>query len=306
MNHALAGVDLLIGIDDTDNLRSPGTGRRARALLGELATAGLGTPAGATRHQLLLDDQIPYTTHNSSACLAWRSRDGNPEQVKRDVIAVAARFLSGSAHRTPIPASRSPSRAGSPMRCHRSSTSAAGQSGKCCTPTKPVNSPQHSACIYPDTGAPRTAFWARWPRWGCTCRAMTDCSSPCPGWSNCPVKPPSTSCARGYPSTRSATARIAGPAPASPSSLATGSIRCLSTARPCCCSNRPRVNRAVAGDGGPRRAGSSDNTDHRPARTGGHPGIGDSDVAFRCEFLVAGPPARGCGRRGLEGDRRRQ
>ncbi|BCO33927.1 hypothetical protein BMW24_022130 [Mycobacterium heckeshornense] len=93
MNHALAGVDLLIGIDDTDNLRSPGTGRRARALLCELATAGLGTPAGATRHQLLLDDQIPYTTHNSSACLAWRSRDGNPEQVKRDVIAVAARFL---------------------------------------------------------------------------------------------------------------------------------------------------------------------------------------------------------------------
>ncbi|MGC2655556.1 MAG: hypothetical protein WA317_18595 [Mycobacterium sp.] len=93
MTRALAGVDLLIGIDDTDDLHSPGTGRRARALLGELATAGLGTPAAATRHQLLLDDRIPYTTHNSSACLAWRSADGRPGSVLIDVIEVAGRFL---------------------------------------------------------------------------------------------------------------------------------------------------------------------------------------------------------------------
>ncbi len=90
---ALAGVDLLIGIDDTDDLRSPGTGRRARALLRELAEAGLGSPAGATRHQLLVDDRIPYTTHNSSACLAWRSAGGNPGAVLPDVIALAGRFL---------------------------------------------------------------------------------------------------------------------------------------------------------------------------------------------------------------------
>lgn len=66
---ALADVDLLIGIDDTDNPYTPGTGRRARALLHELQAAGLGSPAGATRHQLLVDDRIPYTSHNSSACL---------------------------------------------------------------------------------------------------------------------------------------------------------------------------------------------------------------------------------------------
>lgn len=90
---ALAGVDLLIGIDDTDDLRSPGTGRRARALLRELTVAGLGSAAGATRHQLLVDDRIPYTSHNSSACLAWRSPGGNPEAVQGDVIALAARFL---------------------------------------------------------------------------------------------------------------------------------------------------------------------------------------------------------------------
>ncbi len=90
---ALARVDLLIGIDDTDDLRSPGTGRRARALLRELAEAGLGAPVGATRHQLLVDDRIPYTTHNSSACLAWRSVDENPEAVLTQVIELAGRFL---------------------------------------------------------------------------------------------------------------------------------------------------------------------------------------------------------------------
>ncbi len=93
MTHALAGVDLLIGIDDTDDLRSPGTGRRARALLHELATAGLGTPAGATRHQLFVDDGIPYTSHNSSACLAWRSADADPEGVQPRIIDLAGRFL---------------------------------------------------------------------------------------------------------------------------------------------------------------------------------------------------------------------
>lgn len=90
---ALAGVDILIGIDDTDNLTSPGTGRRARALLRELAAAGVGTPAGATRHQLFVDDRIPYTSHNSSACLAWRSADGDPHAVRTKIVEIAAQFL---------------------------------------------------------------------------------------------------------------------------------------------------------------------------------------------------------------------
>ncbi|OBK97145.1 hypothetical protein A5645_01290 [Mycobacterium asiaticum] len=93
MSRALAGVDLLIGIDDTDNLLSPGTGRRARALLRELTDAGLGTAAGATRHQLLVDNRIPYTSHNSSACLAWRSPAQDPLAVLDHVVDVAGRFL---------------------------------------------------------------------------------------------------------------------------------------------------------------------------------------------------------------------
>lgn len=93
MSRTLAGVDLLIGIDDTDDLFSPGTGRRAKALLRELSDAGLGSPAGATRHQLLVDDAIPYTSHNSSACLAWRSAGGAPQQVLQSVVDLAGRFL---------------------------------------------------------------------------------------------------------------------------------------------------------------------------------------------------------------------
>ncbi|OBA82339.1 hypothetical protein A9W99_11400 [Mycobacterium sp. 1164966.3] len=90
---ALAGVDVLIGIDDTDNLYTPGTGRRARALLRELTAAGLGDAAGATRHQLFVDDRIPYTSHNSSACLAWRSANGKPHAARTRIIEIAGHFL---------------------------------------------------------------------------------------------------------------------------------------------------------------------------------------------------------------------
>lgn len=88
-----AGVDLLIGIDDTDDQFSPGTGRRARALVRELAAAGLGSGAGATRHQLLVDDRVPYTSHNSSACLAWRSPGADPHAVREEIIRHVAGFL---------------------------------------------------------------------------------------------------------------------------------------------------------------------------------------------------------------------
>jgi hypothetical protein len=59
----------LIGIDDTDNLESRGTGFRARELGARLGEAGLGRLRGITRHQLYVHPSIPYTSHNSSACL---------------------------------------------------------------------------------------------------------------------------------------------------------------------------------------------------------------------------------------------
>jgi len=60
----------LLGIDDTDNLETRGTGHRVRTLAEWLAENRLAAPLGITRHQLLVDPQIPYTSHNSSACLA--------------------------------------------------------------------------------------------------------------------------------------------------------------------------------------------------------------------------------------------
>jgi hypothetical protein len=69
----------LIGVDDTDNLESRGTGHRVRQLAQWLAENQLASPLGVTRHQLLVDPQIPYTSHNSSACLSVETE--NPDGV---------------------------------------------------------------------------------------------------------------------------------------------------------------------------------------------------------------------------------
>lgn len=68
-------MQILIGIDDTDNLESRGTGHLARQLGRSLSDAGLATCLGVTRHQLLVDPAIPYTSHNSSACLLVEADD---------------------------------------------------------------------------------------------------------------------------------------------------------------------------------------------------------------------------------------
>lgn len=64
----------LIAIDDTDNLESVGTGKLARWLAARLEELGL-TDGGqtVTRHQLLVHPDVPYTSHNSSACIATRA-----------------------------------------------------------------------------------------------------------------------------------------------------------------------------------------------------------------------------------------
>ena len=69
---ALAEHEALVyvGIDDTDNLESRGTGYRARQLAARIRETGLGVVHGITRHQLFVSPEIPYTSHNSSACLA--------------------------------------------------------------------------------------------------------------------------------------------------------------------------------------------------------------------------------------------
>lgn len=63
-------MNLLMGIDDTDDVESPGTGHRVRQLADWLVKNRLGDPKGITRHQLLVDSRIPYTSHNSAACMS--------------------------------------------------------------------------------------------------------------------------------------------------------------------------------------------------------------------------------------------
>lgn len=59
---------IYIGFDDTDNLESDfGTGKVARRF-GDRIPAGAAV-WGVVRQQLLVDPRIPYTSHNSSACM---------------------------------------------------------------------------------------------------------------------------------------------------------------------------------------------------------------------------------------------
>jgi len=62
-------MQIIIGIDDTDNLESRGTGHCARQLGLSLVASNLIELQSITRHQLLVDSRIPYTSHNSSASL---------------------------------------------------------------------------------------------------------------------------------------------------------------------------------------------------------------------------------------------
>jgi len=82
-------MNYYIGIDDTDNLQSRGTGHRARQLGTLLHEAGIAQLICITRHQLLVHKDIPYTSHNSSACLLMKS-----EKAKEpDLIAFCREFL---------------------------------------------------------------------------------------------------------------------------------------------------------------------------------------------------------------------
>jgi tRNA(Ile2) C34 agmatinyltransferase TiaS len=61
-------MTLYIALDDTDTRESRGTGRLARAIARELQIAGYQL-SGVSRHQLLVNPAIPYTSHNSCAVI---------------------------------------------------------------------------------------------------------------------------------------------------------------------------------------------------------------------------------------------
>ncbi len=83
-------MQYLIGVDDTDNAESQGTGHLSRDLAHRLSTKGLVEIEGITRHQLLVDPRIRYTSHNSSACITVNS---SPDRLER-LIEDCRDFLS--------------------------------------------------------------------------------------------------------------------------------------------------------------------------------------------------------------------
>ena len=66
---------ILVGVDDTDLPGTRGTGRLTRSLADYLESQGAGRTRGVTRHQLLLHPSIPYTSHNSAACIGLDSHE---------------------------------------------------------------------------------------------------------------------------------------------------------------------------------------------------------------------------------------
>ena len=61
-------MKIYVGIDDTDSIDQGATGESANQLIKLIEERRWGRCQGLTRHQLLLDPAIPYTSHNSSMC----------------------------------------------------------------------------------------------------------------------------------------------------------------------------------------------------------------------------------------------
>lgn len=85
-----------IAIDDTDcaddDGRNQGTGSKSRALAHELVELIGGRHLGITRHQLLVHPSVPYTTHNSSACIVLGG-DAPPDETITSLIEASEIYL---------------------------------------------------------------------------------------------------------------------------------------------------------------------------------------------------------------------
>lgn len=85
---------LFLGIDDTDIAGyRPGTGRLARELGTHLERHRFARVCGVVRHQLLVDPRIPYTSHNSPACLIVET-DGDSNGLPQPLFDEAAHYVT--------------------------------------------------------------------------------------------------------------------------------------------------------------------------------------------------------------------
>ncbi len=87
---------IYVCVDDTDNLKSRGTGRLARAIAAKLSKKY--PVLGVTRHQLYVHPDIPFTSHNSCAVIHVESDE--KEQID-NIFEIAKKeiyddFIEGS------------------------------------------------------------------------------------------------------------------------------------------------------------------------------------------------------------------
>jgi hypothetical protein len=89
-------VEIIIGIDDTDNQESRGTGHLARVIAQNLGESY--AVHGILRHQLLFDPRVPYTAKNSCAAIILRldSLPDLAEIYKQAEALMLADFQPGS------------------------------------------------------------------------------------------------------------------------------------------------------------------------------------------------------------------
>jgi hypothetical protein len=94
-------LSLLVGlcggccpVDDTDNNESHGTGFRAREIGRLLQENGIAKLTGGTRHQLLFDRRIPYTSHNSAACIEVESNSDKALSILRQPTCSAKALMA--------------------------------------------------------------------------------------------------------------------------------------------------------------------------------------------------------------------
>ena len=87
---------IVLGLDDTDTLDTPGTNQLARRIADTLPPGFRATLV--LRHQLLFDRRIPYTSQNGSASLAL---DAEPEADREALL----RMLRGAMREWYVPGS---------------------------------------------------------------------------------------------------------------------------------------------------------------------------------------------------------
>lgn len=82
-------MKILICIDDTDDLEKDiSTGAIAQMILKTIEKSNLGKCSPITRHQLLLHEDIPYTSHNSSMCFKAEINNDSYDLIVKKAIEI--------------------------------------------------------------------------------------------------------------------------------------------------------------------------------------------------------------------------